>query len=683
MGMNGCWIVFNRRGTKSAILLAGVCCFNWCATLSAADPDAANGKPNDPDFTALSFEDLGSIKLPSVYGASKHEQKTSEAPSSVSIVTQEDIKTYGYRTLGDLLRSVRGFYVTYDRAYNFTGLRGVNRPGDFGGRVLINIDGHRLNEPLYDSAFTHTEFLLDMDLVERVEIIRGPGSSLYGNNAFFAVINVITRRGADINGVEASTSAASYDTFTGRLSYGQKFQTNGVELLISGSYLDSAGHDRLHYPDFSAVNNGVAEGRDGSAAKSVYASLSYGEFALSAGYVDRQKDVPTAQYGAIFNDPRFRDQDVRGYAELKYTHTFANDWLVQARGYYDYYRFEAAIPFDYPPVTLNRDYLAARWVGSEVLASKTFWDCNLLTVGGEVRKDLLIDVQNFDVAPRVSYVNSQRDASSFAFYTQDELRVTTNLTLNAGIRYDHFSTFGDTVNPRAAIIYSPWHEGTFKFLYGQAFRAPNAFETDYIQPTYKSNPHLSSETIRSHSVVYEQSLPGNLRASGALYLNEIKGLIGQSLDPNDGLNFFDNLDAVNVRGFELELEGRWKHGLRSLVSYTYAEARDAATGLILNNSPRHLAKANLAVPLWREKIFLGLELQGMSSRITVRGNEVPSFWVANATLYCRELVKGLEFSASLYNLFDKTYSDPVSTDLVQDAVQQDGRTFRLKLTYKF
>lgn len=146
---------------------------------------------------------------------------------------------------------MRGFYVTYDRTYNCTGLRGVNRPGDFGGRALINIDGHRLNDPIYDSAFTDTDFLLDLDLVDRVEIIRGPGSSLYGNNAFFTVINVITRRGREVNGAEASASAGSYDTFTGRLSYGQKFRTNGVELLVSGSYLDSGIRDDFQRPALS------------------------------------------------------------------------------------------------------------------------------------------------------------------------------------------------------------------------------------------------------------------------------------------------------------------------------------------------------------------------------------------------------------------------------------------------
>ena len=671
----------NHTGRRSA--LASLFTTLVCASVLADDSTAVKPKPDEPDFAAMSLEDLGAVKVPTVIGASKHEQKLTEAPAAVSIVTQEDIKQFGYRTLGDLLRSVRGFYVTSDRTYNFTGLRGVNRPGDFGGRALINIDGHRLNDPIYDSAFTDTDFLLDLDLVDRVEIIRGPGSSLYGNNAFFTVINVITRRGRDVNGAEASATAGSYDTFSGRVSYGQRFRTNGVELLVSGSYLDSEGHDRLRYPEFRAVNHGVAEGQDGSVAKSVYASLSYGDFSLSGGYIDREKDSPTAQYGTIFNDPRLHNQDVRGYAELKYAHTFENDWLVQARGYYDYYRYEGAFPFDYPPVTINRDFLEAHWAGAELLVSKTLWERHRLTLGGEVRKDFLLDVQNYDVAPRASYVDSQRDASSFALYAQDEVRVLTNLTLNAGVRYDHFSTFGDTVNPRGAVIYSPWREGTFKFIYGQAFRAPNAYETDYIQPTYKSNPGLGPETIRSYELVYEQGLPFHLRASGSLYLNQIQGLIGQGVDPNDGLNFFDNLDEVEVRGFEAELEGRWKHGLRGRLSYTYAEARDTTTDRILDNSPRHLAKANVAVPLWREKIFAGLELQAMSGRQTVQGNEVGAFWVANATLYSRELVKGLDFSASLYNLFDRKYSDPVSSDYVQDAIRQDGRSFRVKLTYKF
>ncbi|WP_414662987.1 TonB-dependent receptor plug domain-containing protein [Horticoccus sp. 23ND18S-11] len=127
------------------------CAVRLCAAIVASTgvaraAAASAGRGVEPDFASMSLKALGSIRVPLVVGASKHEQKITDAPSAVSIVTREDIQQFGYRTLGDLLKSVRGFYVTFDRAYNFTGLRGVNRPGDFGGRVLINIDGQRLRQ---------------------------------------------------------------------------------------------------------------------------------------------------------------------------------------------------------------------------------------------------------------------------------------------------------------------------------------------------------------------------------------------------------------------------------------------------------------------------------------------------------------------------------------------------------
>src|SRR5208283_2908020 len=107
--------------------------------------------------------DLASLEVGTVYGASKHEQSTLEAPASVTIVTGDDIKRFGYRTLADVLQSVRGFYITSDRVYTYIGVRGVNRPGDFGGRILITINGHRINDPIFDQAFNGMEFPLDVD----------------------------------------------------------------------------------------------------------------------------------------------------------------------------------------------------------------------------------------------------------------------------------------------------------------------------------------------------------------------------------------------------------------------------------------------------------------------------------------------------------------------------------------
>src|SRR5947208_13903111 len=164
----------------------------------AAETQPTATKPSEP--TEISLEELIKMEIPGVEAASKYKQKVTEAPSSVTIVTADEVKRYGHRTLADILQSAPGLYVTYDRNYSFLGVRGFNL-GDYNNRVLLLVDGHRLNNSLSDSAFIGTEFPLDVDLIERVEIIRGPGSSLYGNNAFFGVINVITRKGRDMAGI--------------------------------------------------------------------------------------------------------------------------------------------------------------------------------------------------------------------------------------------------------------------------------------------------------------------------------------------------------------------------------------------------------------------------------------------------------------------------------------------------
>ncbi len=186
------------------------------STVLAATDDDMN--ETTADLTELGPEQLMKIEVATVSTASKFEQKVTEAPSSVSIVSADEIKKYGYRTLADILRSLRSFYITYDRNYSYVGVRGFGRSGDYNTRILLLVDGHRINDNLYNAAPLGTEFVVDVDLIDRVEVIRGPGSSLYGNNAFFAVVNVITRQGRNLGGVEVSGEAGSFDTYKGRLT---------------------------------------------------------------------------------------------------------------------------------------------------------------------------------------------------------------------------------------------------------------------------------------------------------------------------------------------------------------------------------------------------------------------------------------------------------------------------------
>jgi len=633
-----------------------------------------------PDLTELPIEALMEMEVPRVYAASKVEQKTTEAPSSVTVITSEEIKRYGHRTLADVLQSVQGFYVSYDRNYAFLGARGVNL-GDFNARILLLVDGHRINNNLTDGAYIDSAFLLDVDLIERVEIIRGPGSVMYGNNAFFGVINVITRQGKQVDGAELSGEYASFDTYKARASYGRQF-TNGFALLLSGTYYDSQGADSLYYPEFDqrvstdprAANNGVAEDLDDDSFGSFFGSISYRDFALQGGYIKREKVNPTAQYLTTFNDPRLQTTDERSYAALKYEHSFPDVVDLTARAYYDSSVFEIGYPFG---STLFEEKDIGEWWGAELQLSKRLWERHVVSVGGEYRDDFLQERQ-LTGQPTV-----QEDRQSHGVYAQANIAVVTNLHLDAGVRYDQYGEFDPAFSPRVALIYNPAAKSTLKAIYGTAFRAPNFLELSLSTPE-----ELDPETITSYELIYEQGIGQNLRSSLAGFYNQMNDLI---VFDSGG---FTNFDAETA-GMELALGGVWANGIRSRLSYSFQVTENDSVSWDMPDSPAHLVKFNVSAPLYRDKIFAGLEYQYTSSRyslhntsangqpVTVQGETADGFGVLNLTLFSQNLVKNLEFSASVYNLLDQHYSDPATRFHLQDTLERDGRTFRLKLTYRF
>lgn len=667
---------------------AVVGCVVLSARTHAAAPPSAE---SPPDLAALSLEDLVRAQVQTVQAASKHEQKTTEAPSSVSILTRADFQQFGYRTLADALKSLPGFYVSGDRGYQYIGLRGVSRPGDYGGGVLLMVDGHRVNDPVWDQAANSGDFPLDVDLIERVEVIRGPGSALYGNNAFFTAIDVIPRRGRDV-GVEASASTGSGESYSGRVSLGHSF-TNGTELLLSGTYLDSRGHDRLEFPEFRATRGGWAHDLDDERREQLFGSLSHGDLTLQGGFSEREKSMPTAPYGSLFDLSPNRIIDEHGWAQLKYDHEFESDWELHGRTYFDHYRFDGLAPFDGEEVQLpgqavwNRDFSQARWWGGEVRLSRTLFDRHFVTLGAEGRHDADIHQHNYYLDPHVEVNDLRTSNHSYGLYAQDDYAILPELRLNAGLRFDEFSSFGSTWNPRAGLIYNPNEKSTLKLLYGEAYRAPNAYENNYVAVGYLPNHDLRPESIQSYELRWEQQLTTPLRFGTSLFYNRVADqltLVDESSDPAVGGWIFRNQDAADILGVETELEAQWESGVRARVSYTYADARDPSTDRRLSNSPEHVAALNLSVPIYRRKVFAGFEFQAMSRRLSATTAELtPGFGVANLTLFSQELVRGLDVSASLYNLFDHRYSDPVGPDFTQQFIAQDGRAFRVKLTYRF
>jgi iron complex outermembrane receptor protein len=656
-------------------------------------PPAIAASSPPPGEEAILFQEI-----PSVFSASKYEQKVTEAPSAVSIVTAAEIRRYGYRTLADLLRSLRSFHLSFERTNEALGVRGFNRPGDSNSRVLLLVNGHRVNDNIFLGATTGNGFILDVDLIDRVEVVRGPSSSLYGTSAFFAVVNVITRRGRDLKGAEVAAEAGSHESWRGRLSYGERL-ASGLEMLFSGTRYESDGNGRLYFPEFDSpdTNNGIAEDADREEFHSLFTRMSLLDFTLEGAYIDREKGIPTAPFGTVFNDPRTRGEVRQAYGRLSYEHRFASQLDVQAAVSYNLFHSDgdfAGISEDATPfLVVNKDEFRGEWWGGEMQISKQLWERHRLSLGGEYQDNFRQDLKNFDLEV---FLSSRNRSDNWGVYLQDEIQLRDNLLLNLGVRHDHYDSFGGTTNPRLALIYSPLAKTTFKLLYGEAFRAPNAFESLYHDgfpnnpfSTQKPNPDLDPEKITTYELVCEQYLGDHLRAVAAAFYYEIDDLINIAEDPDD-LNaagdprlVFRNLDEVEATGAEFELEGKWDRGLEGRVSYTYQEAKDRKTDMLLSNSPRHLAKVNLIVPLIGDKLLLGVEEQYTSSRKTVIRGETGGYAVTNLTLFGRKLYKELQVSASVYNLFDKKFSDPASLAHRQETIEQDGRIFRFKLAYAF
>ncbi len=156
--------------------------------------DSTIAQADDFDFGEEDGEEILFQDIASVYSASKYDQKVTEAPARISIVTAKEIQRYGHRTLADILNSLPGFYITNDRNYDYTGARGFSLTGDYSTKFLQLVDGHRMNDNIYDSMYIDRGFVLDVDFIDRVEVVRGPSSSLYGSSAFFGVVNVISKK---------------------------------------------------------------------------------------------------------------------------------------------------------------------------------------------------------------------------------------------------------------------------------------------------------------------------------------------------------------------------------------------------------------------------------------------------------------------------------------------------------
>ena len=636
-------------------------------------PQAGKAQPKSEYAQGETLEDLLNT---TVSTASKYEQSMSEAPASVSIISREDIERFGFSTLAEAIASVRGFYLSYDRNYSYLGTRGFSRPSDYNNRILLLINGHTLNEYVYGSALIGTEFAVNLDVVERIEVIRGPGSALYGTNAMFAVVNIITKRGRSADRFKMSGRCGSYGTIGSAISLGKEFES-GADIYISGSVFDSDGQD-LYFREFDdpATNNGIASGLDWDKNYGLTAVLTYHNLIIQGILTSREKGIPTGPYEIEFNHQTAKSLDERSFIEAEYNRGIDSNKNFMFRGYFDHYGYYGVYPYE----TDLLDASDNNWAGGEL---QFRWDIrpeNRLTAGLEYSDHFRRDYRAWDSGGYNFDKNLPLEV--FSLYLQDEYQIRRYLSLTLGTRHDHFSTVGNAFTPKLAILLNPLRSTTVKLLYGKAFRAPNLYETDYEDPrNAKGNPALKPEESETYELILEQNFGGRYFGVVSVYNYDVENMIDQVIDPADSLMQFRNINKARGRGVEFELAARQMFGLSWHATYNYQNAEDVLLGTTLTNSPNHIAEIGLSYP-WPGYLHTAVETRYESERLTIIRSKTDSYFLTNLNFIFKPKSEVFKLVFSIRNLFDVDYQCPGGLEHLQEHIAQNGRNIGIRFEIK-
>lgn len=611
-----------------------------------------------------------------VVGASKYPQAQTRVAAAVSVITREDIRRHGWRTLGQALASLPGFHTSYDRQYTYMGARGLALPDDYNTRLLFTLNGVRLNEPTYDSVMAGHELPVDLDLIERIEVIPGPGGAVHGQNALFGVVNLVTRRGADLDGMELSVGRAfPQQARHTRLSMGRQ-TAHGVDLLLSASTLRSAGEDRFY--DYGAAGSGVAAGLDAERDDELFLRLAGSSWSFDLGVGDRRKDDPTAsgKVDPLTPDTYIRDRYLQSQLQLEH------DWdggrqRLQARFSVSAYRFTSAARYDGEPYWFTGDGdargLDLRWVNSAHAAHRFML--------GLEWQDLPRQDQSGEYLPDPAYSLFYRVKGWRAgVYAQDEWQLNDTLSATLGLRVDRNSVNGTQLSPRLALIWQPDPSAVYKLLYGRAHRSPNAYERDWVvnETRYPVPlPAVRPERIDTLEWVVDRRLSPELSVRVSAYHWALRDLIHWDSDAGR----YASAPRLQARGLEVSANRAWSNGAQLRGSMTWQAAR-WHDGSRLVNAPRWMAKAHAGLPLaagWRA----GLEALAEGPRQGSDGRQRRGPVLLNLNLLSDAMAPGLSVSLGVQNLLDQRVRQPASPENWLSEVEQDGRSLSVKLEARF
>ena len=641
---------------------------------------AQSNPPQRADNDKALFGDL-----PSIDSVSLHAQTLAEAPADVTVITAEEIRRYGYRTLADALASVRGFYVTYDHDYHYVGVSGISLPGDFNTRFLVMLNGHPLTDNIYDSnGFFGQDFGLDMDLVERIEIIRGATSALYGSNGILANINIVTKSPVDADRLRASVETGSFDERKLSLSAGLNLG-HGANLLVAASVFNNGG-DRFSTSGLAVLPGTppMVSNADGERGYHTFANLIWRHWSFLAYFNARNKQTPIGLGTSFSGDPGQRTVDGRNFIGAIYKRQ-AGPGEILWQIFYDQYRYHDR--YDYPgddgsEVQTVRDYNFGDWIDSQLAYTVPVPRVGTLTAGISGSWDLRAKQYNLDENATDEYQNHLSRGA--AFFVEQEWKLTPSVRLDGGVRFDATRWYGKFLSPRLALVWQASPRTVYKLAYARPFRNPSTFEQFYNDggASYQAAAPLRAESAHTFEASADRQLAGAWRVISRAYYYRIEHVIEAVAMPGGAMQY-QNTGRDRSLGLDFELAGTLWDRLEAAASAAFGDAAGGQPLVRLANAPAEISKLRLGSRVgngaWRERLFVAGEISWISARNSWTGCRLGGALLADFTATWM-VNRRFDFSAGVRNAFDRRYEDPIY--LAADRIPGDGRSLFVRLVWR-
>jgi len=619
-----------------------------------------------------------------VFTASKSVEKASKSAATINVITEQQIRQMGARDIIDVLQTISGLSITRNNMW-FREIEVRGFKSTFSEKLVFMLNGHNINNGLLNGGAAIMFDRLSVDNIERVEVIRGPASSLYGANAFLGVVNILTKTNQLKEGATLSVQGGSYAKNQYNVQLAK--QVDSLRVAINGNADFSNGYKPYVTQDAFAGGPGTLTPGNADTGRAAYdfdLNVDYGDVTLKGKYTTRKDN---ANFGAlnVLNYPSVL-RNTSSFLELGYSHTFFDSVTAKGRVYRDDFKFDnnwqLAPPGSIAGFTqgMLARYGAKNSInGAELSLDIETTDWNRITAGiniEEQKQFSMKHVTNYNPTTGAVLANitdfsgiidwgTAATRRLWSGYIQDILDVNEELRLVASVRYDSYNDFGKAINPKVGATWEVTPGYSFKLMYGTAFRAPTFAEVYNINTTlFLGNRAIKPERIRTAEATVEAQINEDLHGTLTYFYSKATDII----ITQGGI--YKNISAIRSRGIELSGKLHLNEGSYVAGNYTYIRASDnQATIPQTVDIAKH--RANIMLN-WQVSDHYNLHsdviMKGSSPRSKVdnRG-ALGGYGIVNMTLIAKSLIPslpGVELRGSVYNVFNKSYASPASAGTI-------------------